>query len=286
MGTKSKEIPANVYSANGKLLTFAEPLVMAIVNLTPDSFYDGGKFSGEADVLRDVEDKINAGAHIIDLGAASSRPGARALTPAEEWERMGAVLNSVRARFPEVFISVDTYYSEVARNAAGEGADMINDISGGKLDQEMFRTVAKLNLPYIMMHMDGTPETMKNNPPYKNVVGEVKNSLAERCGQLNLLGFDKIITDPGFGFGKSLSNNYELLKGLGEICAIGYPVLAGVSRKSMIGRVTGTNPVTSLNGTTALNTIALLNGASILRVHDVAEARQVSDLVQFYKNTK
>jgi dihydropteroate synthase len=286
MGTKSKEIPANVYSANGKLLTFTEPLIMAIVNLTPDSFYDGGKYSAEADVLRDTEDKINAGAHIIDLGAASSRPGARGHSAAEEWERLGEILKSIRTRFPGIFISVDTYHSEVARRAASEGADIINDISGGRLDAEMFNTVAALDLPYIMMHMDGTPETMSKNAPYIDVVEKVRSSLAERCARLNILGFDKIILDPGFGFGKSLSNNYELLKGLPELCGLGYPLLAGISRKSFIGKVTGSNPVTSLNGTTALNTIALLNGASILRVHDVAEAKQVSELVQFYKKAK
>jgi dihydropteroate synthase len=233
-----------------------------------------------------VEDKVNAGAHIVDLGAASSRPGAKGLTAAEEWERMGGILKSVRTRFPHLFISIDTYHSEVARKGASEGADIINDISGGRLDKEMFHTVASLDLPYIMMHMDGTPETMKNNAPYKNVVEDVKSTLAEGCRQLSVLGFEKIIVDPGFGFGKSLENNYELLKGLAEICDLGYPVLAGLSRKSFIGKVTGSNPVTSLNGTSALNTIALLNGASILRVHDVAEAKQVSDLVQFYKKAK
>jgi dihydropteroate synthase len=187
----------------------------------------------------------------------------------------------VRVRFPEIFISVDTYHAQVARQAASEGADIINDISGGALDSEMHTAVAQLDLPYIMMHMDGTPATMKSNPPYTEVVEQVKRSLDDRCRNLRLTGFDKIIVDPGFGFGKSLRNNYQLLKGLGEICSLGYPVLAGLSRKSMIGKVTGANPVTSLSGTIALNTIALLNGASILRVHDVPEARQVIDLVKF-----
>lgn len=283
MDAKSKEIPATGYACNGKLLTFGKPLVMAIVNLTPDSFYDGGKFTGTDDVLRDVEHKIQAGAAIIDLGAASSRPGSKSLAASQEWERLRHPLENIRKHFPEVFISIDTYHAPVAEMAADLGADIINDISAGKLDEKMFDVVARLDLPYIMMHMDGTPETMQQNAPYTDVVNQVRQSLADRATRLQILGFDKIILDPGFGFGKSLQNNYQLLKGLGELKQTGYPLLAGVSRKSMIGKVTGGNAVTSLNGTTALNTIALLNGVSILRVHDVEEARQAIELVEFYK---
>ncbi len=257
---------------------------MAIVNLTPDSFYDGGKFSTEEDVLRDVEQKIRAGANIIDLGAASSRPGSASPGADEEWRRLQPALATVRKEFPEVFVSVDTYYSRVARNAASEGADIINDISGAVLDPEMAKTVCEIDLPFILMHMDGSPATMQQNKPYEDVVNEVFSSLQQRCFEFEQKGFSKIIVDPGFGFGKSLANNYELLKNLHRFSELNYPVMAGLSRKSMISKITGTNPVTALNGTTVLNTLAVLNGASLIRVHDVAEAKQVVELLEFYKS--
>ncbi len=270
------------YSANGKILTFARPLVMAIVNLTPDSFYDGGKYSATEDVIRDIEEKILQGADIIDLGAASSRPNAPLIAEQEEWSRVAQILPAIRREFPKTILSIDTYSALVAGNAANEGADMINDISAGKLDDKMFDLVARLQLPYIMMHMEGTPQTMASNKPYEDVVRTVQLFFQERIALLKQRGFDQIIIDPGFSFGKSLENNYQLLKQLDSLAP--YPLLAGISRKSMINRVIGSNPVTSLNGTTVLNTIALLNGASIIRVHDVTEARQAIDLVQFYKN--
>jgi dihydropteroate synthase len=285
MSIKSKKIPATRYSCNGKMLTFNKPLVMAIVNLTPDSFYDGGKYDAETDILRDVEEKISQGASIIDLGAASSRPHAPEITMEEEWSRLSAALISVRKKFPDIFISVDTFRSEIAERAAGNGADIINDISGGNLDPKMAETAIALDLPYVMMHMDGDPRTMTSNPPYGDAVNEVKDTLLARAESMRARGFDKIILDPGFGFGKSLQNNFELLKGLPSLAEAGFPVLAGISRKSMINKVIGTNPVTALNGTTVLNTIALLNGASILRVHDVKEAMQAIELVEFYRNS-
>lgn len=281
-GTKSKEIPATGYLCNGKLLTFEKPRLMAIVNLTTDSFYDGGKYDGLNDVLRDVTQKIAAGADIIDLGAASSRPGALPLPADVEWSRIEPVLLEIRNSFPDTFISVDTFYSSVARKAAAAGADIINDISGGSIDRNMLDTICDLDLPYVMMHLDGTPATMQRNKPYAHVVQTVSSSLAGRAAALRSKDFNKIILDPGFGFGKSLQNNYQLLKGLPELCSLGYPVLVGLSRKSMIGKITGGNPVTSLNGTTALHTIALLNGARILRVHDAEEAKQVIELVEYY----
>lgn len=281
MSTKIKELE---YSCNGKILTFNKPLLMAIVNLTPDSFYDGGKYSEAEDVLRDVEEKISQGADIIDLGAASSRPNAMELSEEEEWNRLKNVLPLLRKTFPGVFISVDTYRAKVAKKSADEGADIINDISGGNLDKDMFDVVAQLNLPYVLMHIQGNPKTMQQNPIYENVVKEVSEELQTKIQTLKSVGFEKLILDPGFGFGKTTEHNYQLLKHLDEFTNKGFPVLAGLSRKSMINKVIHTNPVTSLNGTTVLNTMALLNGAKILRVHDVMEAKQAIDLVQFYKN--
>ncbi|MCE3258779.1 MAG: folP [Bacteroidetes bacterium] len=284
MSTKINEIKHTEYSCNGKSLTFIKPLLMGIVNLTPDSFYDGGKYDNVNDVLRDAEEKIRAGADIIDVGAASSRPGSETITEDEEWKRLLPVLKDLRKEFPSVFLSIDTYRSSIAEKCAAEGVDIINDISGGNLDPQMFATMARLNLPYILMHMQGTPKTMQQDPSYTNVVKEVQEIFESKIKVMTELGFNKIILDPGFGFGKTPEHNFSLLKHLQDFRSLGYPVLAGVSRKSMINKVIGTNPVTSLNGTTVLNTIALLNGASILRVHDVTEARQARQLVEFYKN--
>lgn len=257
---------------------------MAIVNLTPDSFYDGGKFDSLNDVLADVDAKLKAGADIIDLGAASSRPGSKEISVEEEWQRLEEPLKQIRARFKDVLISVDTYRSSVAKRSIALGADIINDISGGEKDRLMFDTIAELDVPYIMMHMKGEPETMQVDTAYSNITKEVAQYFDQKIKQLTAKGFHKIIIDPGFGFGKTTLHNYQLLKGFDPLIAFGYPILAGVSRKSMINNVIQTNPVTALNGTTVLNTIALLNGASILRVHDVLEARQAVNLVQFYKN--
>ena len=284
MNTKINEKKTIEYSCNGKIIKFNKPLIMSIVNITPDSFYDGGKYDSKSDVLKDVEDKINSGANIIDIGASSTRPNSDEITEKEEWQRLKGVLISVRANFPDILLSVDTYRASVAKKSAEHGIDIINDISGGNLDSLMFKTVADLNIPYILMHIQGTPKTMQNNPKYLNVVQEVKKDFESKITQLINLGFNKIILDPGFGFGKSLENNYQLLKSLNIFSSFNYPVLAGVSRKSMINRVIGTNPVTALNGTTVLNTIALQNGASILRVHDAFEAKQAIELVEFYKS--
>ena len=284
MNTKINEKKTIEYSCNGKIIKFNKPLIMSIVNITPDSFYDGGKYDSESDVLKDVEDKINSGANIIDIGASSTRPNSDEITEKEEWQRLKDVLISVRANFPDILLSVDTYRASVAKKSAEHGIDIINDISGGNLDSLMFKTVADLNIPYILMHIQGTPKTMQNNPKYLNVVEEVKKDFESKITQLINLGFNKIILDPGFGFGKSLENNYQLLKSLNIFSSFNYPILAGVSRKSMINRVIGTNPVTALNGTTVLNTIALQNGASILRVHDAFEAKQAIELVEFYKS--
>lgn len=257
---------------------------MAIVNITPDSFYDGGKYGTLDDILYDVEEKIRQGAHIIDIGAASSRPNAAVISESEEWERMKKILPGLRKQFPDILISVDTYRASIAERCAEFGTDIINDIGGGNLDQAMFETLARLNLPYVLMHIQGTPQTMQNNPSYADVVSDIKTEFEYKIKCLADLKFKKLILDPGFGFGKTLENNYEILKGLEAFTSLGLPILAGISRKGMINKVIGTNPVTALNGTTVLNTIALLNGASILRVHDVNEAKQAVELVEFYKN--
>lgn len=284
MDNKSSEIKAIEYTCNGKSLTFIKPLVMAIVNLTPDSFYDGSRYSSVKDVIRDVEEKIAQGADIIDVGAASTRPGAELITEEEEWARAKEALYEIRKRFPHTFLSIDTFRSGVALRAADAGADIINDISGGSMDAGMADAVAKLQLPYILMHIKGTPQTMQQNPNYENVAAEVKEFFVNQTITLNQKGFHKIILDPGFGFGKTADHNFSLLKQMPAFGALGYPLLAGISRKSMINKVIGTNPVTALNGTTVLNTIALLNGCNILRVHDVIEAKQCIKLVEFYKN--
>lgn len=284
MSDKNNEIIPIEYSFNGKSLTFIKPLTMAIVNVTPDSFYDGGKYSDTTDILRDIEAKIKDGADIIDVGAASSRPGADIISEEEEWKRLENVLPEILKKFPEIPLSVDTYRASVAGKAVDCGAFMINDISGGNMDDRMFETVANLNVPYVLMHIKGTPSDMQQNPLYTNVVTEVATELKNKLAKLKALGAFKIILDPGFGFGKTVEHNYSLLKHINEFKALGFPILAGLSRKSFINKVIGTNPVTSLNGTTVLNTIALLNGSSILRVHDVKEAKQAIELVEFYKN--
>lgn len=273
------------YSANGKIITFIKPLVMAIVNVTPDSFYDGGKYSSLKDMLRDAAQKVAQGAHLLDVGAASSRPGAEEIPEEEEWRRLNEILPALRREFPEVVISVDTWRAPIAERCAAEGADMINDIGGGTSDPTMFKTIARLNLPYVLMHMQGNPQTMQNYPKYTDVASEVRSDLLARAEELQSLGFHQIILDPGFGFGKTTAHNYSLLKNLQALKDSGYPVLAGLSRKGMINRVIGTNPVTALNGSTVLHTIALLNGASVLRVHDVTEALQAIELVEYYKTS-
>ena len=270
------------YLTNGKQLSFNKPQVMAIINLTPDSFYDGGKFSSVTDVLKDADEKIRQGATIIDIGAASSKPNAKLVSAKDEMVRFKEPLIKLRKEFPHIIISVDTYLAEVADMAISLGADIINDISGGTLDDKMIDLVAKNDIPYIMMHMQGTPQTMQQNPTYKNVVTEINSFFEAAINTCKSKGFDKLILDVGFGFGKTLEHNFQLLKHMQEFKHNGFPLLVGLSRKSMVNKVIHTNPNTALNGTTVLNTLALNNGASILRVHDVKEAKQAIDLWSFY----
>jgi dihydropteroate synthase len=259
---------------------------MGILNVTPDSFYDGGMYHSEKDLLMHVDKMINEGATIIDIGAISTKPGAEEISEEQELEKLLQTLNLIVNHFPDTIISVDTYRSKIAKSVLENGAHIINDISGGTFDNNMFSVIAEYNSPYIMMHIQGTPKDMQKNPQYKNVVAEIKLFFEQQLSKLNKLGITKnIILDPGFGFGKTLEHNYKLLKHLKSFEDLGYPILAGVSRKSMINKVLKSNPQKALNGTTVLNTIALINAANILRVHDVKEAMEAINLVEFFKQT-
>jgi dihydropteroate synthase len=284
MEVKNNEIITNSYLTNGKILSFDSPKVMAIVNLTPNSFYDGNKYESTADVLKDIEVKLEQGADIIDIGAASTKPGEKLIHPDEEWMRLEKSLTAIRKEHPNQLLSIDTYNSQTALKAANCGIDIINDVSGGNFDAAMFSVVVKLNLAYVLMHIKGQPENMQLHPTYHYVVEDVYTHLEQKVNALNKLHFNKIILDVGFGFGKSLDDNYRLLKELSRFSVLGFPILAGLSRKSMINKVIGTNPVTSLNGTTVLNTLALQNGAKFLRVHDVMEAKQTIQLFLKYQS--
>ncbi|MBK8369608.1 MAG: dihydropteroate synthase [Bacteroidetes bacterium] len=272
------------YLTNGKQLSFEKAQVMAIINITPDSFYDGGKFSSVTDIIKDAEMKIHEGATIIDIGAASSRPNALAISVKDEIIRLREPLMKLRKEFPKIFISIDTYLADVAEFAIDLGADIINDISGSQMDKSMLDVVSKHQIAYVLMNMQGTTQNMQKNPSYDDVVKDISMFYTSKIEQCKNLGFDKLIIDVGFGFGKTVEHNYQLLKHLNEFTLFDYPLLAGLSRKSMINKVIHTSPVTALNGTTVLNTIALQNGAKILRVHDVKEAKQAVDLFEFYKS--
>lgn len=263
----------------GRLLELREPQIMGILNVTPDSFYSDSRTPDEAHITDRVRQMMDEGADMIDVGGYSSRPGADDVTPEEEMDRLRRGLRIVRKLYPEVPVSVDTFRADVARMCIEEeGADIINDISGGMMDRHMFRTVARLGVPYILMHMQGTPDTMQVAPHYDNLRREVMLYFAERIDRLCQMGAKDIIVDPGFGFGKTLEHNYELMNHLEDFAVFNLPLLVGISRKSMIYKLTGGTPQTSLNGTTVLNTISLVKGAHILRVHDVkaaAEAKQI-----------
>lgn len=269
-------------TANGKLLSLRTPVVMGILNLTPDSFYDGGTIVSEKDLLVRAEKRITEGASIIDVGAVSTKPNAKEVSEEEELLRLLPALRLLRKHFPHVFVSVDTYRSKVAIAAAGEGADMINDISGGTFDNNMFEVVAKLALPYILMHIQGTPQTMQQNPHYVNVVDEVFDFLTTQVNHAKQKGIAQLIIDVGFGFGKTTQHNYTLLANLKRFEEMGLPMLVGASRKGMIYKTLHNTPQEALNGTTVINTLALLNGANILRVHDAKEATEAIKLVNGY----
>ena len=271
------------YLTNGKQLSFEKAQVMAIINITPDSFYDGGRFSSVSDIIKNVERKISEGATIIDIGAVSSKPNGKEISVKDELVRLKQPLLLIRKEFPEIILSVDTYLASVAEFAIDMGADMINDISGGDLDEKMIDVIAKHQIAYIMMHMQGTPQNMQQNPTYDHVTKDIFSFFKKKLIQFQKRGIEKLIIDMGFGFGKTVEHNYQLLKELKEFKALHYPILVGLSRKSMINKVIHTTPETALTGTIVLNTIALQNGAKILRVHDVKEAKQAIDLFEFYK---
>ncbi len=260
-------------SIHGQLLSLHEPQVMGILNITPDSIYSDSRTEAEDDICRRLHQLMDEGADMIDVGAYSTRPGADDVSEEEEMERLRRGLRVVRREFPEVPVSVDTFRASVARMAVEEeGADIVNDISGGDMDRQMFRTVARLHVPYVLMHIQGVPRTMQQAPHYDNVRREVMVHLAERVDLLHQMGVADVVVDPGFGFGKTLDHNYELMEHLEDFHELGCPLLVGISRKSMIYKLVGGTPQTALNGTTVLNTVALLKGAHILRVHDVAPA--------------
>ena len=259
-------------NVRGRLVSLDEPQVMGILNVTPDSFFATSRCRSEEEIRQRVCMMRREGATMVDIGAYSSRPGAEEVSVEEELRRLLPAIGIVREEWPDAIISVDTFRAEAARQAVEAGADIINDISGGEMDKDMFRTVAELHVPYILMHMQGTPQDMQKAPHYDNLMCEVFRSLGERVEELHEMGVADVIVDPGFGFGKTMAQNYEMMARLGEFRLLGCPILVGISRKSMVYRLLDATPEESLNGTTALNTIALMNGASILRVHDVREA--------------
>lgn len=264
----------------GRLMDLSTPRVMGILNVTPDSFYAGSRTPGAEAVAARVRQIRDEGADFIDIGAYSSRPGAADVPAAEEMERLRMGLGVIAREAPEMPVSVDTFRADVARMCVEEyGVSIINDIAGGQLDTAMFDTVARLGVPYVLMHMQGTPQTMQREPHYDDVVAEVFQTLARGAQRLHAMGAADVILDPGFGFGKTVAQNYDLLAHLDELVALGLPVLVGVSRKSMIWRLVGGGPEDALNGTTAIHAIALMKGASILRVHDVKAATEAVKIV-------
>ena len=264
-------------NCRGRMLDVSNPIVMGILNVTPDSFFDGGKFNDENNIRMQAAKMTDEGAMLIDLGAVSSRPGAVEVSEQEEWQRLEPALKLLTKEFPQCIISVDTFRASVAAMAIREGASIINDITAG-LDDKMFSLLAASNTPYIMMHMQGNPRTMQQNPSYENVTAEVMAFFIERLEKARNAGLKDIIIDPGFGFGKTIAHNFQLLEELDQFKVLECPVVVGLSRKSMVNNILGIKAAAALNGTTVLNTIALIKGANILRVHDVNEASQAVKL--------
>ena len=274
-------------NANGKLMDLSEPQVMGILNVTPDSFYAGSRAETERDITQRIHQIVNEGASIIDIGAYSSRPNAQHISAEEEMSRLRTGLELIRKHHPEAIVSVDTFRADIARMCVEEyGVAIINDISAGNMDEQMFPTIARLGVPYIIMHMKGTPQNMQENPHYDHFLKEIFYYFSEKVQKLRDLGAKDIIIDPGFGFGKTIEHNYELMNHLEEFHLFELPILVGISRKSMIYKLLGITPEEALNGTTALNTIALTKGAHILRVHDVKEAVECVKIVQKMKACK
>jgi dihydropteroate synthase len=270
----------------GVLHDFSKSKVMGIINLTPDSFYSESRTQNIDKVLKLAQNHLDEGADILDLGAYSSRPGAEDISEQEELKRLIPALKEVRATFPKTIISIDTFRSGVAREALEQGVDIINDISGGNADEIIMEVVSDFKAPYVLMHMQGTPQSMQRNPNYENVVDELLNYFSERIDLAYSKGINDLIIDPGIGFGKSLEHNYQILSSIKRFEVYGLPILIGVSRKSVVNNVLNTNPLNSITGTTALQTLIASQNNAIFRVHDVLEMRQVLKLVDYYSSVK
>ncbi|MEO1516475.1 MAG: dihydropteroate synthase [Bacteroidota bacterium] len=277
--------PQRTINCKGRLVDLSQPKIMGILNVTPDSFFDGGKYTSEKNMLQQVEKMLAEGADLIDVGGMSSRPGAEVISVEEELGRVLPVVRAIHKHFPDALISIDTVRSEVARQTVEAGAALVNDISAGRFDDQLYQTVASLGVPYILMHMQGQPSNMQDAPEYEDVITEVLDFCIAQLKELRALGIKDVIIDPGFGFGKSVEHNYQLLQNMHAFQILDLPVLAGVSRKSMICKLLKVDPAQALNGSTALHMIALQQGASILRVHDVKEARQVVQLWEMLENS-
>ncbi|MEZ4778360.1 MAG: dihydropteroate synthase [Flavobacteriaceae bacterium] len=271
-------------NCKGTLVDLSTPKVMGILNITPDSFYDGGKFTSEKQLLTQAEKMLKEGATFLDIGGYSSRPGAEDILKAEELNRVIPAIEAILKQFPEALISVDTFRNEVAKKSIETGAALVNDISAGNLDNNMMTIVAKLQVPYVMMHMKGTPQTMNSLTDYENMTKEVIFYFSEKLAEARALGMNDMVIDPGFGFAKTRTQNFELLENLELFKSLEVPLLVGLSRKSMIYKTLNTIPEKALNGTTTLHAIALLKGASIVRVHDVKEAMECITLLENFKN--
>ncbi|MBS1918697.1 MAG: dihydropteroate synthase [Bacteroidetes bacterium] len=271
-------------NCKGRSLTVDKPLVMGIINITPDSFYSGSRRSGLHEILKAAEQMIQDGADILDIGGQSTRPGSELISADEELKRVLEPVKAIYNYFPQSLISIDTFYSKVAKETIDAGASIINDISAGGMDENMIQVIALLEVPYVLMHMQGVPKTMQAHPFYENVTSEVFGFLQKKIKSLQEAGIKDIIIDPGFGFGKTITHNFELLQNLSSFEKLQCPILAGLSRKSFIYKSIGATSGNALTGTIVLNTIALLNGAKILRVHDVKEAKQTIQLVEAYTN--
>ncbi|WP_075341621.1 dihydropteroate synthase [Tenacibaculum agarivorans] len=270
-------------NCKGTLIDLSTPKVMGILNITPDSFFDGGKYKNDTDILNQTEKMLSEGATFIDIGAYSSRPGAQHISEDEELRRVIPIVELLVQKFPDIIISIDTFRSTIAKETVQAGAAIINDISGGNMDKKMFETVAQLQVPYILMHMQGTPQNMQQKPTYTNIITELISFFAEKIFQLRQLRLNDVIIDVGFGFGKTIAHNYELLQKLSLFKNLDVPVLTGVSRKSMLYKLLESSPKEALNATTVANTIALLNGTQILRVHDVKEAVEAIKITNMVK---
>jgi dihydropteroate synthase len=274
-----------MYTLNckGKLLIIDKPLVMGIINVTPDSFYDGGRHNNLDSIIAVAEKMVTDGADILDIGGQSTRPKSERISADDELQRVLPLINAIHHHFPQIIISIDTYHSKVAKEAVDAGASIVNDISAGEMDKNMISTVATLKVPYVCMHMQGDPDTMQKNPVYDDVVKDVLDFFISKTNECKKAGIVDVIIDPGFGFGKTIQHNFQLLKGLTTFSMLQKPILAGLSRKYSIYKTLGITVEESLNGTTVMNTMALINGASILRVHDVKEAKQATILFAQYR---